>query len=151
MINMDERICIEEGCNSLGQHMGRIRLDGSIIRRKRCYKHHVAHQATKKGLTPTQWTNSFHPYLKYRKEYCENIDHRLGFTCTATIVWPGQLQVDHIDGNHDNNEPENLQTLCANCHAVKTNIYRDWEDKKNKLFNNTAPATTLFTHLVTAS
>ena len=63
--------------------------------------------------------------------------------------WPGQLQVDHIDGNHDNNEPENLQTLCANCHAVKTNMYRDWEDKKNKLFNNTAPATTLITYLGT--
>ena len=144
---MTERICIEQGCNSLGQHMGKTRLDGSIIRRKRCSKHHVQHQAAKKGLTPTQWTNSFHPYLKYRKDYCENVDHRLGFTCTATIVWPGQLQVDHIDGNHDNNNPKNLQTLCANCHAVKTNIYRDWEDKKNTLFDNTNPTEKLFTSL----
>jgi 5-methylcytosine-specific restriction endonuclease McrA len=31
-----------------------------------------------------------------------------------------QLDVDHIDGNHRNNNPENLQTLCANCHRLKT-------------------------------
>lgn len=76
------------------------------------------------------YKNSMHPYRKHRKEYCENVDGRLGHKCTSTIVWNGQLQVDHIDGNHNNNKPENLQTLCANCHTLKTNIYRDWEDKK---------------------
>jgi len=35
------------------------------------------------------------------------------------------LTVDHIDGNHSNNNPENLQTLCPNCHAVKTVINGD--------------------------
>lgn len=30
------------------------------------------------------------------------------------------LTVDHIDGNHENNEPDNLQTLCSNCHNIKT-------------------------------
>lgn len=30
------------------------------------------------------------------------------------------ITVDHIDGNHENNEPENLQTLCSNCHNIKT-------------------------------
>jgi hypothetical protein len=80
------------------------------------------------------YINSMHPYRKYRKDYCENVDGRLGHKCTATIVWSGQLQVDHIDGNHDNNDPENLQTLCANCHTLKTNIYRDWEDKKKEIF-----------------
>lgn len=33
---------------------------------------------------------------------------------------PGQLDVDHIDGDHDNDDPANLQTLCANCHRLKT-------------------------------
>jgi 5-methylcytosine-specific restriction endonuclease McrA len=28
--------------------------------------------------------------------------------------------VDHIDGNHSNNDPANLQTLCKNCHSLKT-------------------------------
>ncbi|AUR99099.1 HNH nuclease [Vibrio phage 1.262.O._10N.286.51.A9] len=38
-----------------------------------------------------------------------------------------QLDVDHIDGNHNNNSPENLQTLCANCHRLKTQLNRDWQ------------------------
>jgi len=31
-----------------------------------------------------------------------------------------QLDVDHIDEDHENNDPANLQTLCANCHRLKT-------------------------------
>jgi HNH endonuclease len=31
-----------------------------------------------------------------------------------------QLDVDHIDGDHSNNSESNLQTLCANCHRMKT-------------------------------
>ena len=27
------------------------------------------------------------------------------------------LQIDHIDGNSDNNMPENLRLLCPNCHT----------------------------------
>lgn len=35
--------------------------------------------------------------------------------------WMGEdipLELDHIDGNHDNNEFENLRVLCPNCHAL---------------------------------
>lgn len=35
------------------------------------------------------------------------------------------LTVDHIDGNHENNDPENHQTLCTVCHAIKTVINGD--------------------------
>jgi len=35
------------------------------------------------------------------------------------------LTVDHIDGNHENNDPENLVTLCSNCHNIKTIEYGD--------------------------
>ena len=79
-------------------------------------------------------------YKIYRKDYCENIDGRLGFTCTYTapnkeqlevmnnveLTFKGWLQVDHIDGNHKNNKEENLQTLCACCHTIKTAIYKDY-------------------------
>src|SRR3990167_6255359 len=36
---------------------------------------------------------------------------------------------DHIDGNHKNNDPKNLQRLCTLCHAKKHNI----EPKISKL------------------
>ncbi len=40
-----------------------------------------------------------------------------------------QLDLDHIDGNHENNSITNLQTLCANCHRLKTYLNKDWETK----------------------
>ena len=34
--------------------------------------------------------------------------------------------VDHKNGNHLNNNPKNLQTLCGNCHSIKTFLNKDW-------------------------
>jgi hypothetical protein len=31
---------------------------------------------------------------------------------------PIALEIDHIDGNADHNDPENLRLLCPNCHAT---------------------------------
>ena len=62
-------------------------------------------------------------YAAARKNYCENIDGRLGFACTSTIVWKGMLDVDHIDENPLNNNLDNLQTLCKNCHSFKGNQF----------------------------
>lgn len=62
------------------------------------------------------------------KGYCENVDSRLGFTCTTSFPENfdvrQMLDVDHVDENHDNNHPSNLQTLCASCHRYKTAIER---------------------------
>ena len=71
-------------------------------------------------------------YLLYRKTYCENIDGRLGFKCTTTIYWEGMLDVDHIDGYPENDDPKNLQTLCKCCHAYKTNKYGDYKTPGRK-------------------
>lgn len=62
---------------------------------------------------------SINGYSLFRKSYCENIDGRLGFTCTTSVVWEGMLDVDHINGNPYDDRPENLQTLCKCCHAYK--------------------------------
>ena len=38
--------------------------------------------------------------------------------------WQGQpipLELHHVDGNHYNNELDNLQILCPNCHALQPN------------------------------
>lgn len=51
-------------------------------------------------------------YRLQKKTYCEK--------CGFIAVHPTQLDVDHIDGNHSNENLNNLQTICANCHRLKT-------------------------------
>lgn len=102
----------------------------------------AAHLTAKRhGLSLTQYNCKNHPYLWYREEvpYCENRDGRLGFVCNYRPIsqeilnsigfhdWNSYqfLQVDHIDGNHTHNERENLQTLCHDCHKLKTYMYGD--------------------------
>jgi hypothetical protein len=57
-----------------------------------------------------------------KKDHCE----RCGFIAED----PCQLDVDHIDADGSNNEPSNLQTLCANCHRLKTKQNQDWKKDK---------------------
>ena len=61
--------------------------------------------------------NRRYPYKKYKKDSCEK--------CGFIAEHRAQLDVDHIDGNHQNNDPSNLQTLCANCHRLKTVLNED--------------------------
>ena len=61
-------------------------------------------------------------YTRYKKDYCE----LCGFVALHRI----QLDVDHIDGNHNNNEVSNLQTLCANCHRLKTHVNNDYQPNR---------------------
>jgi 5-methylcytosine-specific restriction endonuclease McrA len=117
-------ICEVDGCNNECQLINK-RKDGSPIWRKLCSAHHHEKCAGNKGVTVTEWSNSFHPYRKHRKGYCENRDGRLGFECNYEIRFSGQLQVDHMDGNPYNDNPDNLQTLCANCHIFKTFQFGD--------------------------
>ena len=58
-----------------------------------------------------------YPYRLSKKNYCER--------CNFIPENPCQLDVDHIDGNNKNNALENLQTLCANCHRLKTYLNKD--------------------------
>ena len=56
-------------------------------------------------------------YRVHKKDYCEQ--------CGFVAIHAVQLDVDHIDGNHMNNQVTNLQTLCANCHRLKTQFNND--------------------------
>ena len=87
-----------------------------------CQKHHQM----KYGMG--DWVYKIH-----RKKFCENIDGRLGFKCKAKIIdYEWQVDVDHKDGNSSNNDPKNLQSLCKNCHAIKTKQSQDWSTPGRK-------------------
>ena len=112
----DRPRCEVDGCNRSGQHKGTYRKDGTPLFRKKCSQHHFIDH----GIGG--WDYKIH-----RKTYCENVDGRLGFVCTSNIIdheW--QIDVDHRDGNPSNNNPENLQSLCKCCHAIKTKNERDY-------------------------
>jgi 5-methylcytosine-specific restriction endonuclease McrA len=130
--------CNVKGCKSFGHNTGNKRKDGSIIYRKVCVQHHIKKLAENQGISVTEWTNARHPYRKYRKEYCENRDGRFGFKCRYKIRFSGQLQVDHINGKPNDNREKNLQTLCANCHIFKTNLFGDAKTPGRKYFKNAA-------------
>jgi Zn finger protein HypA/HybF involved in hydrogenase expression len=50
------------------------------------------------------------------------------------IEWMGlpiPIELDHIDGNHHNNELSNLRVICPNCHAqTETHSGKNNRDKK---------------------
>jgi hypothetical protein len=61
------------------------------------------------------------PYILKKGECCE--------LCGFIAVHSCQLDIDHIDGNHKNNSENNLQTICANCHRLKTAQQLSWKNK----------------------
>lgn len=90
-------------CNiTAGRIVGRYK-DGSTKYGKRCSTcHHARYETT---------------YRADKKDKCD--------MCGFIPKHKCQLDVDHIDGNHNNNNKDNLQTLCANCHRLKTFLNND--------------------------
>ena len=82
-----------------------------------------------------RWKNIIIPDIEAGKKsfHCSEILKRylrekfgdLCSKCKLLPVWNGsflQLQLDHIDGNSDNNFPINLRLLCPNCHTQTENF-----------------------------
>lgn len=97
-------------------------------------------------------------YQRYKKAYCEcceknslspnphhtdcfmsayagfkrlmNMDLRIN---EMEVLWPLCLHVHHKDGNHFNNDPANLVTLCPNVHAVVTMHNEDYKNRYPEL------------------
>ena len=63
------------------------------------------------------WKCKENGYRTHKKDSCE--------MCGFVAIHAVQLDVDHIDGNHANNDVTNLMTLCANCHRLKTQMNND--------------------------
>lgn len=118
--------CVVDGCGRSASWIRRNK-DGTVKYRNFCSKHHKMKK----------------DYMK--KDYCENIDGRLGFKCTTTILGPYQLQLDHIDGNRYNNNDDNKQTLCACCHAYKTHVDQNHLTRYTKKVDSTFNSIFTFT------
>jgi len=80
---------------------------------------------------------AFNQYLK------KQIRQRDNYTCQECGVLEKQLKrklsIHHIDYNKKNNNPDNLISLCPNCHSKTGFNRKDWEDyfrDKNYTINN---------------
>lgn len=103
-------LCKECGINTV-RSKGRSR-DGRFVRLDgRCQKCHSKRYPKVRELQKT-WAKENTARKRYLKDDCE--------CCGFVPVHKIQLHLDHKDGNRANNHPSNYQTLCANCHALKT-------------------------------
>lgn len=71
----------------------------------------------------------------HKKNYCENRDGILGFVCPMDKLryseFPSDIyDMDHFDGDHHNNIPSNLITICKICHARKGKEKGDFNAQK---------------------
>jgi hypothetical protein len=60
----------------------------------------------------------------HKEMFCENHDGHLGFVCPVPkdqwIYFQSGLDLDHINSNHYDNSPENVETICKLCHNRKS-------------------------------
>lgn len=76
-----------------------------------CY---ACHSARGKKKVRAEDYKERYAYRKLKKSYCD----KCGFVAEHSC----QMDIDHIDGNRDNQDKCNIQTLCSNCHRLKTHI-----------------------------
>lgn len=93
-------------------------------------------------------------YKQYKKDYCQACNtyedgHTSCFHATWSgfesimqcrisegemkMLWPLCLHVHHIDGNHFNNDPANLMTICPNVHSLLTIHNKDYNNRYPEL------------------
>lgn len=101
--------CMNTGC-SKPVHEVKKHNNRTVKYRHNCYRCHTSSRGELEKIG----------IIEAKKDYCENRDGRLGFVCTTTIIDECQLQLDHKDGNRENNTLENAETLCGSCHPVKS-------------------------------
>jgi 5-methylcytosine-specific restriction endonuclease McrA len=104
ILNIQIKTCSHPDCkNNAKQRNYKSKL-GFPLYIKYCNKHSKEHYKKK--------------YRLHKKTNCE--------LCGFVPEHLCQLDVDHKDGNKKNNTIENLQTLCANCHRLKTHLNKDY-------------------------
>ena len=108
-------ICLNYGCEKLVTHSGsRWRSFCS-----RCHRAGYGAATLAEGVTP------------FKTGKCSNQNGQLGFECAIDYVkapWAlGQTQIDHINGDHLENDPINCMELCDMCHTYKGKLSGDFK------------------------
>ena len=109
-------ICQIKGCNNP------VKLRESYKTRKGSFIRHRFYRLCNTCIETTPRKNQLLPKL-FKNTKCANCG------LDAKILGPEGMcvmEIDHIDGNSNNNHKKNLQQLCSNCHKVKTQIEKDW-------------------------
>jgi hypothetical protein len=118
---MERPICLNGNCDNLAQKKNKNRYSPFC---RGCNDIYAA-----RGIFPPH----IEPVKKFR---CENEDGKLGFPCLVnwTLVEESgasiSTHIDHIDGNHMNNTPENTMELCPLCHNTKSKMNGDYHGYK---------------------
>ena len=88
--------------NTVGQHSKALNRNKQVC---------SAHRTTRKHEVDTWKLNN----------RCANSDGHYGFPCVCTtILDPVTLDINHIDGNNNNRDPDNIEILCKMCHTTVT-------------------------------
>lgn len=94
-------------------------------------------RAPKEKRELSLYLNNIHPITSYRLKNRliseGHFEHRC-YSCGLT-EWQGgpiPLELEHKDGNHQNNSLDNLELLCPNCHAL-TDTYRGKNAKRRRI------------------
>lgn len=96
---------------------------GKGIKKNRSYKHSLEEIFNSDIISSSYKLKNRLIKEGYKKEFCEE--------CLLS-EWQGQkipLELHHKDGNKNNNNLDNLQLLCPNCHSLTDNFRG--KNKKN--------------------
>ena len=83
--------------------------------------HYREHLKARCALTGKTWFDAYRDVKEISQRAGYNLSRKM-----LVVLATRQFQVDHIDGNHYNNDVSNLQTLTASAHKIKSELNGDY-------------------------